>query len=122
MKLTATTVRSARLERGKSEAIFFDDEIPGLGLRIREGGSRSFIFQYKLGDKHRRMALGKATALNLIEIRKLASAFAAAKIRRPTKPTQCAKFPRSSNPTSSNISVRCASAFGPDRSRKSSAT
>jgi len=72
MKLTATTVRSARLERGKSEAIFFDDEIPGLGLRIREGGSRSFIFQYKLGDKHRRMALGKATALNLAEIRKLA--------------------------------------------------
>ena len=72
MKLTATTVRSAQLERGKSEAIFFDDEIPGLGLRIREGGSRSFIFQYKLGDKHRRMALGKATALNLTEIRKLA--------------------------------------------------
>jgi hypothetical protein len=39
MKLTATTVRSARLERGKSETIFFDDEIPGLGLRIREGGA-----------------------------------------------------------------------------------
>jgi hypothetical protein len=55
MKLTATTVKTAEIERGKSEAIFFDDDVPG-GLRIREGGSRSFIFQYKLGDKHRRMA------------------------------------------------------------------
>jgi len=56
MKLTATTVKTAEIERGKSEAIFFDDDVPGFGLRIREGGSRSFIFQYKLGDKHRRMA------------------------------------------------------------------
>jgi len=72
MKLTATTVRTASLDAGKKEAIFFDDDIPGFGLRLREGGSRSFVFQYKLGDKHRRMALGKATALNLAEIRKLA--------------------------------------------------
>jgi integrase len=72
MKLTATTVRTAELPAGKTEAIFFDDDIPGFGLRLREGGSRNFVFQYKIGDKHRRMALGKATALNLAEIRKLA--------------------------------------------------
>jgi hypothetical protein len=70
MKLTTTAVKTAAA--GKTEAIFFDDDVPGFGLRIREGGSRSLIFQYKLGDKHRRMALGKATALNLAEIRKLA--------------------------------------------------
>ena len=72
MKLTATTVKTAELPAGKTEAIFFDDDIPGFGLRLREGGSRGFVFQYKLGAKHRRMALGKATALNLAEIRKLA--------------------------------------------------
>src|SRR6516225_6598809 len=72
MKLTATTVRTAALPAGKTEAIFFDDDIPGFGLRLREGGSRSFVFQYKIGNKHRRMALGRATALNLTEIRKLA--------------------------------------------------
>jgi hypothetical protein len=122
MKLTATTVKTAEIERGKSEAIFFDDDVPGFGLRIREGGSRSFIFQYKLGDKHRRMALGKATALNLAEIRKLALritlASGAVKIRRPTKQTQCARSPKPSNSTWTNISMRCANAFGPDRSRK----
>jgi integrase len=72
MKLSATTVRTEKLPRGKPEAIFFDDDVPGFGLRIREGGSRSFVFQYKLGSKQRRMALGTATALNFVETRKTA--------------------------------------------------
>ena len=72
MKLTAATVRSAGIPPGKIEAIFFDDEVPGFGLRIREAGSRSFVFQYKLGAKQRRMALGTATALNFGATRKTA--------------------------------------------------
>ena len=72
MKLTAATVRSAGIPPGKSETIFFDDDVPGFGLRIREGGSRSFVFQYKLGTKQRRMALGTATALNFGATRKTA--------------------------------------------------
>jgi integrase len=73
MKLTATAVKTAQIERGKSEAIFFDDEIPGFGLRLREGGSRSFIFQYKQGAKHRRMALGVASPDTLGGARKAAA-------------------------------------------------
>jgi integrase len=72
MKLTAASVRSAGIPPGKSEAIFFDEDVPGFGLRIREGGSRSFVFQYKLGTKQRRMALGTATALNFGATRKTA--------------------------------------------------
>lgn len=72
MKLTAAIVRSAGITPGKSEAIFFDDDVPGFGLRIREAGSRSFVFQYKLGTKQRRMALGTATALNFAATRKTA--------------------------------------------------
>jgi integrase len=72
MKLTAAIVRSAGIPAGKNEAIFFDDDVPGFGLRVREGGSRSFIFQYKLGSKQRRMALGTATALNFSNTRKTA--------------------------------------------------
>ena len=41
MKLTQPTVNSLTLPLGKSDAIFFDDEVPGLGLRIRGGGKRS---------------------------------------------------------------------------------
>jgi len=72
MKLTATTIRAAQLPRGKTEAIIFDDDIPGFGLRLREGGSRTFVFQYKLGTKQRRMALGSAAALKLPDVRETA--------------------------------------------------
>lgn len=70
MKMTTTGVRSAELPAGKSEAIFFDDDVPGFGLRLRAQGSRTFIFQYKIGTKQRRMALGTATALSLATVRK----------------------------------------------------
>ncbi len=72
MKLTTATVRTQPLPDGKNEAIFFDDDIPGFGLRVREGGSRNFVFQYKLGTKQRRMALGKATPERLADTRKTA--------------------------------------------------
>ncbi len=70
MKLTATSVRSLKLPAGKSEAIFFDDDVPGFGLRLRERGSRTWIFQYKLGSKQRRMTLGSANAITLDKARK----------------------------------------------------
>ena len=57
MKLTAKNVRTAPLEKGKGEAIVFDEDVPGFGLRLRDGGSRTLVFQYKLGAKQRRIAL-----------------------------------------------------------------
>ena len=62
MKLTEKAVAKLTLE-GKSERIVFDDDIPGFGIRIREGGSRSWIAQYQIGTKQRRVTLGRAGAL-----------------------------------------------------------
>ena len=73
MKLTQPTVNSLTLPLGKSDAIFFDDEVPGFGLRIRGGGKRSWIFQYGIGTKQRRMTLGTSPALTLAMARKTAS-------------------------------------------------
>src|SRR5262249_35436386 len=39
----------------------------------REGGSRTWIVQYKIGDKHRRMNLGAVSAVTLGEARKTAA-------------------------------------------------
>src|SRR5215831_6644004 len=75
MKLTPDFVRRAEIPVGKTEAIIFDSSVPGFGLRLREGGSKSFVFQYKIGAKQRRMALGKATPDNLADARKAASKF-----------------------------------------------
>ena len=63
IKLTAANVRTLTLPDGKSDYTFFDADLPGFGLRLRKGGSRTWVFQYKLGSKHRRMALGSASAI-----------------------------------------------------------
>jgi integrase len=75
MKLTTTTIGKKDLAPppGRTEAIHFDDEIPGFGLRIRQAGSRSFIYQYAIRGRHRRMSLGVATPETVARARKTAS-------------------------------------------------
>jgi integrase len=72
MKLTQPTVNSLTLPAGKADGIFFDDDVPGLGLRLRSSGKRSFVFQYQLGSKQRRMTLGAVGAITLAPARKTA--------------------------------------------------
>ena len=48
MEFTTRSVRDLQLARGAKEAIFFDDDVPGFGIRLREGGSRTWIFQYRI--------------------------------------------------------------------------
>jgi integrase len=69
MKFTAKTVAALKLPAGRSETIYFDDTLPGFGLRLRAGGARTWIYQYKLGDKHRRVTLGSEAALVLSKAR-----------------------------------------------------
>ena len=58
MKLVQKAIDRLVLPEGKSEAIFFDDDLAGFGLRLRAGGSRTWIFQYKQGNKQRRFTIG----------------------------------------------------------------
>jgi integrase len=71
VKFTVTSTAALRLPAGKSDHIEFDDEIPGFGIRFREGGAR-WVFQYKIGAKHRRMTLGRYPALKVPDARKQA--------------------------------------------------
>jgi integrase len=79
MKLNDRTVTEARptLPAGKSEAIFFDDDIAGFGLRLRRAGSRTWVYQYWLGDRSRRMTLGKWPKLSAKQARDLVDVLAA---------------------------------------------
>ena len=47
----------------------FDDDLSGFGLRIRDGGSRVYVCQYKLGAKQRRITLGSTGELTLVQAR-----------------------------------------------------
>jgi integrase len=75
MRLTDGTV--AKLAAPDKEAIFFDEDVPGFGLRMRTGKehsfSRTWIFQYKLGSQHRRMTLGKHPAIPAVKAREIAA-------------------------------------------------
>jgi integrase len=73
VKLTQPIVNGLTLPSGKTDAIFFDDDVPGFGLRLRAGGKRSWIFQYQIGTKQRRMSLGTVPALTLTAARKTAA-------------------------------------------------
>jgi integrase len=68
MKLTNTSIAQFRLPSGKSEHIEWDDAMPGFGLRIRGEGKkehRTFVAQYKIGTKQRRITLGNVAKVAL---------------------------------------------------------
>jgi integrase len=73
MKLIQSTLAGLALPDGKSDVIYFDDDYPGLGLRLRKGGKRTWIFQFEVGKKQRRMTIGTFPAMTLGAARKTAS-------------------------------------------------
>jgi integrase len=70
MKLTQSTI--AKLTSSKADEIFFDDELPRFGVRLREGGSRKFVVQYRQGGIPRRYTIGPTATMTLDEARKRA--------------------------------------------------
>jgi hypothetical protein len=73
MKFTVKSTEGLKLPPGKTDLVVFDDMLAGFGLRLRAGGSRSWVFQYQVGDRQRRMAIGKAPALSLDKAREIAA-------------------------------------------------
>lgn len=72
MKLTAATVRLLTLPDGVQDRIFFDEDLPRFGVRLRAGGSRTWVVQYAIGRKERRVPLGRVSALDPGKARTLA--------------------------------------------------
>ena len=79
MRFTQSTVKTIeipaeKLKRSFPEHIVFDDDMPGFGVRVLPGRGeephRSYIAQYKLGQKHRRMTIGNVLKLSLEDARK----------------------------------------------------
>lgn len=69
MRLTRQTVARLTLPKGKTDTIFFDDTLAGFGVRIRAGGKRTWIVQYRAGGKTNRESLGPVEAVGLDEAR-----------------------------------------------------
>jgi integrase len=75
MKIDTKVVARLALPDGKSDAIHFDDALPGFGLRLRKSGEqvrRSWIVQYRHAGATRRLLLGSADVLGVEAARGLA--------------------------------------------------
>jgi integrase len=63
MRLTRQSVSRLALPPGKSEILVFDEALSGFGVRIRAGGKRTWVVQYRAGTKQRRITLGTVEAV-----------------------------------------------------------
>jgi len=64
MKLTKANISGIELPPGKTERIVFDEELPGFGIRLRAGGKRVWVVQYRIGAKQRRKTIGTTATLD----------------------------------------------------------
>src|SRR5262249_1903105 len=69
-RLTAAFVNKTHAPEGTlTDQLFYDDGdehrgIPGFALRVRAGGSRNWVFTYKIGGKTKRITFGEASAMS----------------------------------------------------------
>jgi hypothetical protein len=75
--LTDAVARSAALPAGKSDVIIFDDKQAGFGLRIRAGGKRMWICQYRFGSVQRRFNIGTINEKTVAQARDEAATISA---------------------------------------------
>lgn len=77
MKLTQSRIKKLVYDpNGPSSQIHFDDEHPGFGVRVYPNGSKSFILDYRLKGRQRRMVIGRFGIWSLDEARKQARRYA----------------------------------------------
>jgi integrase len=70
VRLTVAAIEGSILDTGVADKIIFDP--PGFGIRVRASGARTWIYQYKIGGKTRRLVLGHATAIKPARAREIA--------------------------------------------------
>jgi integrase len=75
MRFTKTSVAALQLPPGKADHIEFDEATPGFGVRLREGGKRSWIAQMRVHGRTKRLAIGDARQVELEAARSAAKRF-----------------------------------------------
>lgn len=70
MKLTKKIVDDAQLPIGKDQIFYRDEQLKGFALRVTASGTKSFVVEKNIGNKVRRITLGKYGALTVEQARK----------------------------------------------------
>ena len=74
MKLTQRRIDELECPAGKKDALVFDGEQRGLGVRITKGGGKTYLAQYTLAGSKRRIPLGSCSAISLAAAREAVQA------------------------------------------------
>jgi integrase len=73
-KLTEKTVAGLACPSGKKDALVFDGELPGFGIRVTSSGSKVFLVQYMAPAGKRRVRIGPFGVLTVDQARREAKA------------------------------------------------
>jgi integrase len=69
VKLTQRKIDTLECPPGKKDALVFDDEQAGLGVRVTASGGKRFLAQYSYAGAKRRIPLGSCSAISLAAAR-----------------------------------------------------
>jgi integrase len=92
MQFTKVAIDALAVPEGRSEVLVWDRSMPGFGVRVRFGGSRTWVCQFRIGTQQRRETLGDVRKVRIEDARKIArQRFAQAELgvdpRASRKPT-----------------------------------
>jgi integrase len=69
MKLTQRRIDDLECPAGKKDALVFDDEQRGLGVRVTTGGGKTYLAQYTKAGSKCRIPIGSCSAISLAAAR-----------------------------------------------------
>jgi integrase len=72
MKFTKQSIAALVLPEGKNELLVVDDDLPGFGVRLRTGGSKTWFIQYRFAGRQRRESFGDTRKVGLEDARRIA--------------------------------------------------
>ena len=72
MEFTKQSLAVLRLPEGKDDHFEWDDTMPNFGVRLRRGGARTWIAQYRIAGRQRRASLGDIRKVTIEDARKAA--------------------------------------------------
>ena len=70
MKLTKRLIDAFKYEGGWD--VRWDDEVPGLGVRIYPSGKKAFVLSYRVDKRKRLMVLGRVAFVHELDVERLA--------------------------------------------------
>lgn len=73
MKLTMRAIDALKCPEGKKDQLVFDDEQRGLAIRVTASGSKTYLAQYTIEGRKRRVPLGSCSGLSLAAARAAAA-------------------------------------------------